>query len=347
MTYRSIGWSGFEEPCQVNPDSYEYIAPSAAYKMLEDTAQDIVTALVTGPTTSIRFCGVWVADAIYASDIAAIFSGHLQTARLIGAAVLSSIVDEERGKAQRLTTISVAGKLITEITRALRNGGDPAACQMAFEDSFRSWAALTNLSVPTTISKTGWCEKSLALPMKAGQITGCTVQAVCRSGVTPAGVKLYYSSPPPDPSDPRLAVKAPGDKPATPPTRAEVEAGIQRKMKEQGETVESENRAAEFTELASYLKALGEARTYLSMALGLSDKASEKDIMASLGTLGILPSEALDWFDGCRFDTNCFREQMNIAIGEAKQRVKDNRVKIVVATAAVGAVAWWVLRGRS
>jgi len=158
---------------------------------------------------------------------------------------------------------------------------------------------------------------------------------------------MFYSSPPPSPGDPRVSVKAPGSEPAAPPTRAEVEAEIRRKMALPGGggLAEQEGKA-EFTELASYLKALGQARLHMVLSLGLPENASEKDIVQALSRLGISAGEALDWFTGCMLDENCFREQMNIAIGEAERRLRDNRAKIFAATLAVGTLAYLVLGGR-
>ena len=58
------------------------------------------------------------------------------------------------------------------------------------------------------------------------------------------------------------------------------------------------------------------------------------------------PGEVLDWFEGCSFDTNCFRQNMNIALGQARRYSRDTRAKIVVAAVAVGALGYFLFGGR-
>lgn len=113
-------------------------------------------------------------------------------------------------------------------------------------------------------------------------------------------------------------------------------------MIQSGEGAADQQKKQEFTEIAAYLEALGGARRALTMALGLSDKSTDLSIMNALGSIGISSSEVLDWFDGCNLDPNCFREQMNIALGEAKLALRDNRAKMFAALGAVAALGLFV-----
>jgi hypothetical protein len=108
-------------------------------------------------------------------------------------------------------------------------------------------------------------------------------------------------------------------------------------MASSGQSLEEVERQTEFIELVAYLKSVTESRLWLSMALGLSDKASDADVMAALASRGISSGEALDWFDGCDFDPNCFRQEMNRALGEASERARDNVAKTAVVIGAIGA----------
>jgi hypothetical protein len=341
---RGLGMNMFLEPCDANVDSTAYFSPTATYKALVKVAEDTVTALLYGGGV-IELCGESLRSIPNTPGVAAVFGSHEETARLVAQTVLATLIDQQKRKSPRQSAYTLAQVLIQEIIDTLSHGGDPAACQMEFETTFRSWSALSNLSVPTSVSKTGWCEKDLALPVSPnGRIASCKATAICRMELQPNGTVKIYETPPPPPGDPGVVVSAPGTEPAAPPTKEQIEAEIRRKMALPGGGSLAEQEAkAELAELAGYLKALKEARLYLTMALGIPVNATDAVLGRALAHEGIAPREVLDWFDGCSFDTHCFREQMNIAIGEARRYAKDTRAKIAVAALAIGALGYLLL----
>jgi hypothetical protein len=334
--------------CEIDPGGLDYLAPkSGGYAALEKVAQDVVTGLLSGAASEIELCGQEIAGTPAAPDIAAVFGPREQTARILAAAVVATIVDRERTRPNpsRMSLRQAAVRVVDEIVLAMRHGGDPSACEMQFEDSFRQWASLTDLAVPENVSKTGWCQKSFVLPTGPdGHVQACLASPICKAsiGPGPAYARTVFSASPPAPGDPRASVQVPGGTPSPPPTKAEVEKEIRRKMIQSGEGAADQQKKQEFTEIAAYLEALGGARRALTMALGLSDKSTDLSIMNALGSIGISSSEVLDWFDGCNLDPNCFREQMNIALGEAKLALRDNRAKMFAALGAVAALGLFV-----
>jgi hypothetical protein len=348
VTYSGLGFGFFTEPCGINVEGTDHFVAGPTYQALETVAQDTVTVLLSGHG-NVQLCGNLLPYVAPAPGVAAVFGAHEQTARLIAATVLASLMEQERRKAHgtRASTRMLAERLVPEIVQTLTHNGDPAACQIEFEASFRNWSGLSALKVPTTVSKTGWCEKSLALPWdSAGHIRSCEAQAICKSVIGAGGAIQYVTSPPPAPTDPRVAASAPGTTPSPPPTKAEIEAEVRRKMVASGETVADRENKQEFTELAAYLKALGEARRYLTMALGIPDKSTDAAVAAALGHEGIATAEVLDWFLGCNFEPGCFREQMNLSLGEARRYSRDTRAKIAVAVGGVLAVGFLLFRWR-
>ncbi len=349
MSYSGLGGGMFENlSCDVDPDGLDYLVPkSGDYAALEKIAQDAVTGLLSGAGSEIELCGQELTWTPAAPDIAAVFGPREQTARILAGAVVATIVDRERTRpfASRMPLRQAAIRVVDELVLTMRHGGDPSACEMQFEDSFRQWATLTDLAVPESVSKTGWCQKSFVLQTGPdGHVQACLALPICRAsiGPGPAYARTVFSAPPPAPADPRVSVQVPGGSASPPPTKAEIEKEIQRKMVASGEGALDQQKKQEFTEIAAYLEALGGARRALTMALGISDKSTDLVIMKALGSFGITSSEVLDWFDGCNLDPNCFREQMNIALGEAKLAMRDNRAKMVVAVAAVASLGLFV-----
>jgi hypothetical protein len=344
MSYRGL-WQLDTEDLE---DTSYLTEGSAAFQILESVANDTVTTLLSGSPNSIMVGNTEVSWVDAHPEISAVFGSHEDTARLIATVVLASMLQRERDKAPgaRASGHALAESLPDEITRVLRNGDDPAACESDFNDSFARWgAAVSALSVPKTVSKTGYCDKSLSLLWGPdGHILSCQVASICRAGVNPDGSIHYFESPPPSPSDPRAP--APGStSPKPPPTKAQIESSIKAKMKGQGESLEDVETQEAWTELSAYLSSLTVAKGYLALALGLPAKATDTAVSAALALRGISPSEALDWFYGCDFDTDCFRESMNLALGESDDRKSDRIAKTVVfagVAVAVGLYFWKV-----
>lgn len=348
MSYGGLGLTFFSEPCRILIDGTDHLSPGEAYQALETVAQDTVAALLGG-YSNVYLCGSLLPYVAPAPGVSAVFGAHEETARLIAGAVLASLMTQERQKAPgtRASTRTLAERLVTEIVQTLTHGGDPAACELEFEASFKSWTALSALKVPTTVSTTGWCEKSLALPWdKNGSVRSCEAQAICKSILGADSKVRYVSSPAPAATDPRVAASAPGTEPTAPPSKADIEAEVRRKMSAGGETVAAEENKQAFVELAAYLKALGQARRYLTMALGIPEKASDADVSRALSHEGVTNAEALNWFWGCNFDLDCFRQEMNIALGEARRYSRDTRAKIAVAALGVAAVGFLLFKWR-
>lgn len=349
MSYSGLGGGMFASlSCDADPGGVDYLAPqSTGYAALEKVAQDAVTGLLTGAGAEIELCGGEIAWTPAAPEIAAVFGPREQTGRILAAAVVATIVDRERTRpfASRMSLRQAAVRVVDELVLVMRHGGDPSACEMQFEESFRQWASLTDLAVPESVSKTGWCQKSFVLQTGPdGHVQACLALPICMASIGPGPDyrRTVFSAPPPSASDPRVSVQVPGSSASPPPTKAEIEKEIQRKMVASGEGALDQQKKQEFTEIAAYLEALGGARRALTMALGIPDKSTDVAIMKSLGSIGISSSEVLDWFDGCNLDPNCFREQMNIAIGEAKLATRDNRAKMIAALGAVTALGLFV-----
>jgi hypothetical protein len=323
----------------------DYVSNGMGFFALQNVAQDTVTLLLSGNPGNVMMGGKVVANVPAHPEIAAIFGSHEQTARILAATVLETLIYHERQKTTGRTPLdTLAQFLVAELIAVFNNGGDPFACESLFESSFRDWAALSNLQVPKSMSATGWCQKSISLPVNPdGSIASCQAQSICRSYVpTPNGKIQFYSAPPPAPSDLSVSVQTPGNVPVPPPTKEDIQAAIQKKMATTGQSLEEVERQTEFIELAAYLKSVAESRLWLGMALGLPEKSTDQDVVRALATRGISSGEALDWFDGCDFDPNCFREEMNRALGESANRARDQIAKTaVVAVAGLAAFMLW------
>jgi hypothetical protein len=351
MSYRGLGVDFFyDESATGVYDPYDYLSGGVGYGVLQNVMNDAVTLLLSGQSGDIdigrRYHVTWVDSH---PEISAVFGSHEDTARLIGHTVLETLVSVEREKplGSRATFSSLAPVLVGALVEVLRHGGDPASCMMSFEAAYGDLQKISVLSVPKTVSRTGWCEKDVVFPHSGQTITSCVPALMCKKGVDTQGTTFVKTAPPPSPGD--IRATPPGSTaPAPAPTRADVERQVDEKMKGKGETFESLNIKAEYGELAQYLSALSQVKRWLVYSLGLPDKATDKEVANRLLKLGIWPGEAADWFRGCNFDTDCFRLTMNQALGEAKQEVRDNRAKVVAAALGLGALGtalyFWVRR---
>jgi hypothetical protein len=345
VTYRGLGldFFGMSQDTETLDSGAGYLLGGTPFELLQGAANDTVTILLSGQGDTLKIGESEITYVDSHPEIAAIFASHEQTARILAQTVLATMIERERQKkAGRLSGRSLAEALPDEIISVMRHGGDPSACQTEFEESFASWAELSALK--TSITKTGWCEKSLALPWDAnGHIVSCKASAICKSGTNAAGQTFFYAAAPPPPSDPR--VPAPGSAtPAPPPTKSELERDIRTRMQKSGETLAQAQATEAWTELAAYLTSLSEAKLYLTMGLGLPAKATDAAVTSALALRGIAPKEALDWFYACNFDTNCFRQTMNLALGQADDRSRDRIAKAVVIVGAAAAVALYLWR---
>lgn len=346
MSYQGLGLDFFNQPCGGYPlNTADYLYGGIALSTIQNVVEDTVTVLLHGGGDYVALCdNKYFAYVPGHPEIAAIFGSREEEARLLAGAVLSTMLTQERVRpGTHRTTLQFATDIVTEITKTLYNGGDPSACESTFAESFLRWQGLSALSVPTSLAKTGWCEKALSLPWSSDgrHVTSCEAQSICKVTTAADGKPVYYPVPAPSPTDPGVAVKAAGNKPEPPPSKAEIEAAVQKKMGQTGESLAEAELSQEYLELTSYLKALTESRTWLRMALGLSKKATDRDVMNTLRSRGISASEVLDWFDGCNFETNCFRREMNVAIGESTVRLNDRRAKFAVLGLAAVATAFF------
>ncbi len=315
-------------------DQTDYLSWGPGNAALHNLAFRVTDLLRRGQpgTIAVPELGVSVPVDVY-PRVAIIYSDRPGTAQYIASVLVDTLVDAERQKpaARRAGVGDLAQRLGPAIAEMLDNAGDPAGCQVAFEDSFQRWSDLASaMQAPTSVSATGWCSKAAAIAR------GCAVSAVCRSTVDRRGRMQIEEASAPAAGDLRPAVTTSGP-PAPPPTRAQIEAEVRAKMARQGETLTSLEQAAELKELAAYMSALGTARLWLTMALELPPNASDQVVFDALGRMGITGEEAIDWFVGCNADAECFRIRMNAALGEADQRRRDHRAAALLGACTLGA----------
>ncbi len=339
MTYSSLGSSWSASPV---PTDFDYMNDGVGMAELERIGAETAAALIGqgGYVSMIRDTGghapypPWVATN---QTISAIWGGDPGLAAVLASVVVHTLVAEQRAKPAtgRLSAYLLAPIVVQRVTEKLLNGGDPSICQINFQASLNSWKAVYPvIRVPDGYTSTGWCARDLVFGPGTDP---CQLVSICKWLVGPNGVAKAVSAPPP-PAGAALAPRAASSSAAQPPpTHAELEAAAK-----------STADAKELTEFATYMAAMTQGREWLTIALGLPKTAKDDEVWSALRARGIEPGEALDWFNGCNAELECFRQRMNLSLGEADQRKEDRRTKIFVGIAALGAAAfaWRVYRGR-
>jgi hypothetical protein len=315
---------------------FDYLQDGPGLQGLQDLASGVVTQLLTGKadyvSTPVLQTNIYVpADPL----IPTIFNGHETSARWIGGIVVNTLVRAEREKPQgsRKQVVNVAYDVVTQVARALNNGGDPSGCLLSFESSFQAWQALASA---VALPNGGWAAKDIIFPTDGqGNVFSCKCLATPKLIVGTDGVNRYVTAAAPSPTDVRPAVTA-GQ---PPPTHAQVDAATAANLAASGQSFDQMEKAQELTELAGYLDALAHARTTLTLGLGLPSAAPDAKVWAALQARGISPGEAIDWFVGCNANLTCFRENMNAALGESDERAAGARAKALVGFGVLGAAA--------
>jgi len=318
------------------PAPYDYLAGGPGYTELERVASDTAKLLLSGQAGYVQLVRSSASDAgmqqpVTANQtIAAIWGGHQASAVVLAQMVVGGLVNEQMALPSRKSAFLLSYDVITEVTNRLYNDGDPAGCQMAFENSVNAWTGLAPV-VKAPASPTGWCVRQLYL-------TGsCEVMAECKVAVDAAGNVRAVPAPPPPASAIVAPETAPTSAPQPPPSHAEVDAAIAAKMKASGESVQQIEKARDQAALASFMTTMQGARQTLMMGLRLPVAATDAQMWAALKLRGIDESEVLDWLSGCNMDLDCFRAHMNLALGDADQASIDKRAKLVILTGAIGA----------
>lgn len=340
MTYRSVGddfMSAFAPA--VIPSPFDYLWGGPGLAELQRIGVETVKALISAKgdyVHTIRFSSDTPSDAQFVGrnqSIAAIWD--LNTAVSFASFLVTSLVYEQKLLTKGQAPVTTLGDHVQQqIGTRLFNGGDPAGCMQEFQQSFAAWRTLP----PVTKTPTAWCKRELLLSKDS-----CTLYGACVRNVDPTtrvASVVYVPAPPPG------TVVTPGSDAATPsggaaPTHAEIEARVA-----VDPTAAIDQQA--LAEFGAYLSALAQARGLLAMGLGLPAAATDAEVWNGLASHGIAPPMAIDWFVGCDADIACFRQRMNIALGNSEQSLKDERVKFWTAAFALGAVGYaaYVMRRR-
>lgn len=342
MTYRAMGLGAgfFASAAQPQIASFDYLQPNGPGRnALYGIASDTVKILLSG-----KAGGVGVNWLQPHQEIAAIFAGRGDEANLIGALYVTTLIAKERAKpaSARQPYNLLAMSVPYDLEKIFLNGGNPAECQVNFDHTFSDYQQLNGaMQVPATMSPTGWCARNPYLLDK------CNVGSFCAATTAANGQTTVTSAAAPT-TDTRPVVRVTSPAPAPPPTHAQIEASVQTKMGASGQTYEAVSALADQSQLKMYLDTLAISRVLLTRALALPSSVTDEQVWAALAARGISPSEAVDWFLGCNADVDCFRTQMNVALGEADVRRDDGRAKLVAGALVAGAVAFtfFVFRGR-
>lgn len=335
MSYSSLSGDWLSSATAPAPPPFDYLSNGSGMAELQRVAADTVRALFSGGgNVTLIAASVGATTTFWVSGnetIAAIWSKG--QAAIVASIVSSTIAAEERSKpkASRLPVSSLASRVVQRVTDKLLNNGDPAGCQVAFEASMNAWKSVYPvIAVPAGYTPTGWCERELIFG------NGCQLFSVCKWTVDAAGTLKAVSAPPPPAGQPTAPPAASASSAQPPPTHAELDAAAK-----------SSDDAKALAEFAAYMGSLTQARLWLTLALGIPATATDATLWAALSARGITPGEALDWFNGCNAELDCFRQRMNLSLGEADERKTDNRAKLAVGALALGAMAfaWWTYKG--
>lgn len=369
MSFSGLGGGWVEMPLPV-AGQYDYLSGGVGLTELHRLATEVVDILISGKAGAVRGLIPYGSTSAYQwTDanrtyvpanplIAAIWSGQITSARLLAALVVNTLVREQATKApkDRKSAQALAWDIVPRLTSTLLNGGDPAGCLMTLQDGMNAWSGVTNVvevtqtSVQNGSSRTlsYWCEREFILSSN----TPCQPDAICKWKVDGSGVPRPVVVPKPA-ADAILAPQAaPLYAPQPPPTHAQVDALIERRLvahraEDPAHALKYMESVQELQELAIYLGALAQARQWLTLALHIPATATDAQVWAALKARDIDPAEALDWFFGCDAGADCFRERMNRALGEAEERARSKRTKLMVGVGAAGAALVAILALRS
>jgi len=364
MSFSGLGGGWVEMPLPV-AGQYDYLSGGVGLAELQRLATEVVDLLISGKAGAVRgLIPYGSASAYQWTDanrtyvpanplIAAIWNGQIASARLLAALVVNTLVREQATKApkDRKSAQSLAWDVVPRLTSTLLNGGDPAGCLMTLQDGMNAWSGVANVvevtqtSVQNGSSRTlsYWCDREFILSSS----TPCQPDAICKWKVDGSGVPRPVVVPKPA-ADAILAPKtAASNAPQPPPTHAQVDAIVTQKMADEGQSLEHMESVQELQELAIYLGALAQARQWLTLGLHIPAGATDAQVWAALKARDIDPAEALDWFFGCDAGADCFRERMNRALGEAEERARSKRTKLMVGVGAAGAALVAILALRS
>jgi hypothetical protein len=343
MSFSSLSSDGLVSSVPI-PTDFDYMNNGVGMAELERIGAQTASALIAGGAyvAMIRTPSGQAAAALWVSPnetIAAVWGGEPVLAAVLASVVVHTIIAEERAKPAntRVTAYYLANSVVQRVTEKLLNGGDPAICQINFRASLDSWKAVYPvIRVPAGYTSTGWCERDLVFGPVFGSTEPCQLISICKWLTGPSGVAKAVAADPPPAGAPLGPSAASSSTAQPPPTHAELDAAAA-----------SDENARELTEFATYMAAMTQGRDWLTLALGIPKTAKDDELWRALGARGIAPGEALDWFNGCNADLDCFRQRMNLALGEADQRAEDRRTKLIVGVAVLGAAlfAWRVYRG--
>ena len=332
MTYRAVGDDLMSALAPaVIPTPFDYLWDGPGLAELQRVGVETVKALLSAKgdyVHTIRFSSGTPSDAQFVGRNQAVaVIWDLNTAVSFASFLVTSLVYEQKLLTKGQSTVTTLGDLVlSQLKTRLFNGGDPAGCMQAFQQSFAAWRPLT----PITKTPSAWCKRELLLSKNS-----CTLYAACVRIVDPktrAQSVVYVPAPPAG------TVITPSSDTAVPanavaPSHAEIDARVAVDPTAQ---IDQQSLA----EFGSYLSALSQARGVLTMGLGLPAAATDAEVWNALASHGIAPLMAIDWFVGCDADLSCFRQRMNLALGGSEQEMKDGRVKFWTAALALGAVGY-------
>lgn len=347
-----MSYGGFGElPVpQVVPEPYDYLWGGPGLAELHRVAVETAQAMLSGGGdvhTILAYAGDQGASVVIPADplVAAVWP--LNYAITAAHIVANTVIAEQRvkpGKDYKQAS-ALAYDLAARVQDKLHNRKDPAPCAQNFQDAFEAWSA-----VSTTLraygTPTGWCERELRFNF-GGDSVPCQPIAVCKMTTDSANKIQFVSAAEPPPGTVLSPPPASAAAPVPPPTHAQIAAAARQQVAA-GESLDDMERTQELNELAAYIGSMVQERAWLDLALNVPQNAADLTVLAALKSRGVEPVEALDWVIGCNGDPDCFRQRMNLALGEADQRAQDNRAKVLVAVGALAAVALGVyfFRGR-
>jgi hypothetical protein len=339
VSFSGLG-GGWIDPPQPVPDLYDYLRGGVGLTELQrmaTQASDLLISGKSGPVPGIRSSQAeTVGSPQYTTAnpiIAAIWNGQTSISRILAALVVNTMVQEQAAKApkDRKPAFTLAWDVVPRVTSALLNNGDPSEVLMNLQEGMSAWKNVANVIQGRT--PTGWCEREFILSSS----TPGQPLAVCKLKMDASGAMKPIAAQSPPAGAVLVPQTAAAYTPQPPPTHAQINAQVDAQI-DHGESLEHLEAAQELSELGMYLGSLAQARVWMTLGLHIPTNSTDAQVWAALMARGIHPAEALDWFTGCDAGLDCFRQRMNRALGEADERTRNVRSKLLVGAGVLGAV---------